>query len=906
MSINGPVTARYAALLFVLIGLLTINGFYLLVISFIEWSLGLFLQNPGYQLMFAVHLVAGMLMLLVLGLYLAGHLPVVRSHANAGARREGLRLVWSLVVVITTGLLLTRGISDFEISRPDVRWGLYLGHVLAPIAGFWFFYQHRPQVIKQLWTRRSALLGSVMLAVAFAPLLVAFDPPPSAPGNFTGTSGGDGFPSLIKTQTGAGIPAEALMNDSYCLTCHAETHNQWAASAHRFSSFNNPFYRVSLLETRAHLMERDGNTHASRFCAGCHDVVPLLSGEFDHPDFDLESSPSASAGLTCTVCHAVSSVDSPRGNSDFTIAAPQHYPFARSESPSLRWVSNVLLKANPDFHKRTFLKPLHKSAEFCATCHKVHIPQELNQYRWLRGQNHYDSFLLSGVSGHRVDSFYYPKQPQPNCNGCHMPEMPSTEFGATLASTFSGTALNNHLFVGANTALSQFTDDPLTTLRAHQKFLKDSVTVDVIGVRGGDDSIQTFTGPLSADALNSIELPITRELLVEVVLRTRTLGHLFTQGTSDSNQVWLALEVTDTDGQLLAQNGVMDPKTRQVPEDAHRVNVYMLDRYGNRIARRNVQDIYTPLFNNQIPPGTAALVRYRFNVPEGVSRANIKATLNYRKFDTQYVQFTEGAEVLNELPVTEIASAITHLNFTHATPQASLQAADWQRLNDYGIALLRSGGGSQLRQAERAFEAVAGLGRTEGTLNLIRLYYTEGRLDEAAALLKTYTPGPDDAWWTAQWYSALVNLDTGFLEEGISQLVELVGDPDGILDKRGLDLSRDYNLLNRLARALITLSGAHASDQHRYRATLERAQGYYEQVLILDPENVAAHYGLSQIYASLGDSVRSQEHQALHRRYKPDDNAQQMVTAKARRSPVLDELAKRVTVYPLKAMGTKP
>ena len=26
---------------------------------------------------------------------------------------------------------------------------------------------------------------------------------------------------------------------------------------------------------------------------------------------------------------------------------------------------------------------------------KVHLPEELNHYKWLRGQNHYDSFLLS-------------------------------------------------------------------------------------------------------------------------------------------------------------------------------------------------------------------------------------------------------------------------------------------------------------------------------------------------------------------------------------------------------------------------------------------------------------------------------------------------------------------------------
>ena len=48
----------------------------------------------------------------------------------------------------------------------------------------------------------------------------------------------------------------------------------------------------------------------------------------------------------------------------------------------------------------------------------------------------------------------------------------------------------------------------------------------------------------------------------------------------------------------------------------HFVNVYMLDRDGNRIDRRNPQDIFTPLYNHQIPPGAAQVVHYEFVVPE--------------------------------------------------------------------------------------------------------------------------------------------------------------------------------------------------------------------------------------------------------------------------------------------------
>ena len=87
----------------------------------------------------------------------------------------------------------------------------------------------------------------------------------------------------------------------------------------------------------------------------------------------------------------------------------------------------------PKHHKATFLKPFHQSAEFCGTCHKVHLPVELNGYKWLRGQNHYDAFRLSGVSGHGITSFYYPAKAQTNCNGCHMPleeAGPGVNFGA--------------------------------------------------------------------------------------------------------------------------------------------------------------------------------------------------------------------------------------------------------------------------------------------------------------------------------------------------------------------------------------------------------------------------------------------------------------------------------------------
>ncbi len=74
-------------------------------------------------------------------------------------------------------------------------------------------------------------------------------------------------PSLARTANGGFISAENLDNDEYCLKCHEDSYKQWEHSAHRFSSFNNPAYLVSIRETREVSMKLDGNMKGSRFCA---------------------------------------------------------------------------------------------------------------------------------------------------------------------------------------------------------------------------------------------------------------------------------------------------------------------------------------------------------------------------------------------------------------------------------------------------------------------------------------------------------------------------------------------------------------------------------------------------------------------------------------------------------------
>ena len=90
---------------------------------------------------------------------------------------------------------------------------------------------------------------------------------------------------------------------------------------------------------------------------------------------------------------------------------------------------------------------------------------------------------------------------------------------------------------------------------------------------------------------------------------------------------------------VIGRSGGLGPYN-EVDPWSHFVNVYMLDRDGNRIDRRNPQDIFTPLYNHQIPPGAAQVVHYEFTVPGRCRREplTVEVKLQYRKFDTIYMQ----------------------------------------------------------------------------------------------------------------------------------------------------------------------------------------------------------------------------------------------------------------------------
>jgi len=894
MAVLTPGLRRLLAIVLVLFGLMAVNSLYLASITAAEAVTGELYQNRFYLGLFLAHLALGLILILPALVFAVRHLRRAWRRPNRYAVRAGIALFANLILLLGSGLLLTR-FGFFEVNDPGVRTAAYWVHVITPLAVAWLFIVHRLAGPPLRW--RPGIRWAAV-AIAFTALALGLHLTGRAPPELVAAYA----PALAQVSAKGPIAPERLMGDEACAECHAEIAERHAGSMHAMSSFNNPAYRASVEETRAVVLARDGNLDAARLCAVCHDPVPLFSGRFDDPAFDPDADPTASTGITCLSCHAITAIGSPRGNGDYVLVDPPRYPFAFSENGFLQAVHRQLIRAKPAFHKQTLLQPVHRGADFCSACHKVHLPFELNHYRWLRGQNHYDSFLLSGVSGHRVDSFYYPPKARTGCGDCHMPLVASDDPAARERGDGQGPSVHDHRFAAANTAVPYLLGRPDAENAERHEGLRRAARVDLFGLKEGGTIEGRLMAPLRP------ELPALvpgQRYLLEVVVRTTGMGHELTQGTTDSNELWLDLRVHAGE-RLIGRSGALDAHG-DVDPWAYFVNAYLLDRDGNRIERRNVQDIFVPLYNHQIPPGAATTVHYAFRVPQDAEGPiRIEAALRYRKFDTRFYRFVQGeAFTVNDLPIATLAEDRLDLPLAgdlEVAPQER-EIPAWERWNDYGIGLLRQGPKGESRQAAEAFAEVEALGRPDGPLNLARVLYQEGRLSEAGEALehaaRALPPAPP---WTLAWLSALVDRDQGDLDAAIHALEALAETRFNEARERGFDFSRDYRMLNELARTLYERARQErgAARQEARAALLERARSRLEQALALDPEYAAAHHNLSLVLAELGDTEGADRHRALHDGYRLDDNAaERAVTLHRRRSPAANHATAAVVIYDL-------
>ena len=401
------------------------------------------------------------------------------------------RLATAGVWLLAAGLLAGVGLIILGNYRPN-RWLLYTHIALCSMAvGSFLAALASPQLLQRvssgrrrawrlalLTTGTAVLLPGVLLTLRVMqpdpyrvenPLL----PPLSQDDEGMYGARGPFHPAGLFTNTGGKIPSNFFMTSKRCADCHPDIYHQWSQSAHRFSSFNNQWYRKSI-----EYMQDVIGVRPSRWCAGCHDVALLLNGMMDTPVRQLLDTPEAQVGLACTACHAITQVRDTMGNNDYLVEYPVLHDFMASNNRWLHLLHDFIVRVDPAPHRQVFLKPFHRGAQspaFCSTCHKVHLDTHVNNYRWFRGFNEYDAWQASGVSGYGARSFYYPERPKV-CTDCHMPLVASDDLGNI------GGFVHNHRFPGANTALPTANQQPEQLEITTALLQSGVVSIDIFGL----------------------------------------------------------------------------------------------------------------------------------------------------------------------------------------------------------------------------------------------------------------------------------------------------------------------------------------------------------------------------------------------------------------------------------------
>ncbi len=745
--------------------------------------------------------------------------------------------------------------------------------------------------------------------------------PSTAPLSMDGEGQGPGgpfFPSSATTNTGGKIPSNFFMTSEMCARCHKDIYDQWNSSAHHFASFNNQWYRKSI-----EYMQDTIGTQSSKWCAGCHDHAVLFNGRFDTPIKEQVNTPEAQNGLSCTSCHSIVHVRSTMGNADFEIEYPALHDMAVSKNKFMEWSHDVLTYAKPEMHGKTFIKPFMRenTPEYCASCHKVHLDVPVNNYRWFRGFNDYDNWQASGVSGQGARSFYYPPKPQ-KCADCHMPLVKSNDPAAKNG------MVKSHRFPGANTALP-FVNNDQEQLKTVENFLKDKqVTVDIFGMtpgkprevkeaknRAGEDTprisstfgigeesmnfgaSQVFISePVEVIApLNKVQnLAVRRgdEMRIEVVLRTRKVGHFFPGGTVDAFDVWVELQAVDNNGKTIFWSGKTEDEANgrkgPVERGAHMYRSLMLDERGNPINKRNAWAARTVAYVRLIPPGAADTIHYRLQIPPDCGdQITIKAKVNYRKFNWWNTQWsyagirdpnqkeysvakghddgnwvftgdTSGVsgklKEIPDLPIVTMAEDTVTMKVVGKADKlpemkSVMSPEVRERWNDYGIGLLLQG---DIKGAESAFLKVTQMepGYADGWVNVARARIQEGNMPAAAEVLKKALEVNPNLAKTHFFYALTLKAD-GKYDEALQHL-QIASN----------QYPRDRVVLNTIGRIQFL--------QRRY----QEAVGTLQRVLQVDPEDLQAHYNLMLCYQGLGNSAQADYERKLYLRFKADESSQ--------------------------------
>src|SRR5262245_56990953 len=664
-------------------------------------------------------------------------------------------------------------------------------------------------------------------------------------------------PSNARTEEGNLIAVEQFIPAERCSRCHQDTYQAWSQSLHR-NAAREPFYRES-----ADILLRTRGIELTRHCESCHTPVALFSGALskENKKQDAPFTPLDHEGVTCSVCHSTTEARLD-GTGSYTIRRPAL--LAKEDgSPIYGDFTDEQILADVPAHKRAVMRPLLKSPEFCATCHKVDAPPSLNNYKHIRGFSAYDEWQQSGASQESLLPFYRRNQ-RADCRSCHMPKVRSEQDRAAKNGLIA-----SHRWLGANTAAPLFYGQREQVEETLQFLSANVVEVDIFALRNAATGLTL--APL--DATGGCAFNPGDELVAEVVVSNRNAAHSFPPEVRDLYEAWVEFEALDAAGKTIFHSGFIKPDGT-LDEGAHVYKQIILDEQGRHITRHQIWTTNIKAYDNALPPGRSDVARFSFRLPnvngrkERAAQVTLRARVNYRRFNQEYTNYALDRQKRKmTIPIAPMAEDVVKLFsiepslIAAATPPSMSQIPQWKRWNDFGIGLLEQ---AQYGAAAEAFRKASSLSPTDSNL----------LVNAALAEMGTERFGPE----LDQYLKA---------EKELAQALML--DPQNVRARfYRAQIWRAQGKISKAANEFRRIAAEYPRDREAQRqlgqtlfaqGVLAEASAAFEAVTQIDPTDFAAWQFLGPLYAGMGRRADAERANALYRQWRDDPVADSIAIA---------------------------
>lgn len=576
------------------------------------------------------------------------------------------------------------------------------------------------------------------------------------------------------------------------------------------------------------------------WCGSCHSPVFPAFGK-------------AEWGVNCIACHAMRGIPEPTGNGRAVYAPPAEYPFGGSGSGS-SWLHGFMLRIRPAPHVATLGTPasFRMGVDTCIPCHRQSVTVAQNEYKFMRCDDTYGTWLDSAWSGDSIHTAGTTANPK-TCVDCHMP-----------ASGPEGSVHPNH------SCLRSYDRDSAIASAPRPRF-----NVEVFALRRGSGTRERVEAPLSART-TVVEQGETVE--VDVLVSMEGVGHAFPAGGSPNHDVRLGAVIEGSDhGAILACQA----------DGYHEFGLKGLDRNGLAAGHSEAYNIVaipwrTPTDTGQRPatrtgqqpvppynaliPGQPEVVRFRVTIPRGV-----RGPLRLHTSLTDRAVRPRAEDKSNQMPsqhqvILGQATALLYLRGDRDTPRDAAGSGQREdtayadRFHQYGLALLAQ---NDLPRARRALQQALSLtpNRPEYLIAMGRLFLQYGDLLAAKSQLEEAIRlsggSPRASAWLGRTFRLMGQCETALR----------------ILNPLAERFPRDSQTWLDIGLSLSSLG------------RVEDAATAFTRMLEIDPDDASAHLNLMLCYRRLRKLSLARLEEGAWRALREEAPPQTVMDAYLRRNP---------------------